>query len=69
MKDRDVLWCALNLMLDDEQELDGLCPACRDRAMEERCCACGVPLSMTEGNRNGSFDESRFRRLKRGEST
>ena len=69
MKDRDFLWCALNLMLDDEQELAGLCPTCRDRAMEERCAGCGALLCMTEGNRNGSFDESRFQRLKRGEST
>lgn len=67
MKDRDVLWCALNLMLDDEQELAGLCPACRERAMEERCAGCGAPLALTEGTINGSFDEARFQRLKRGE--
>lgn len=68
MKDRDFLWCALNLMLDDEQELAGLCPTCRERAMEERCAGCGVPLSLTEGNVNGGFDEDRFQRLKRGET-
>lgn len=67
MKDRDLLWCALNLMLDDEEELAALCPACRQRAMEERCTACGAPLALTEGTVNGSFDEERFLRLKRGE--
>ena len=25
MTDRDFLWCALNLMLDDEEALDALC--------------------------------------------
>ena len=67
MKDRELLWCALNLMLDDEEELAGLCPACRQRAMEERCVGCGTPLALTEGTVNGSFDEERFERLKRGE--
>ena len=28
MTDRDYLWCALNLLLDGEEELDALCPAC-----------------------------------------
>lgn len=67
MKARDFLWCALNLMLDDEEELAGLCPDCRERAMEERCAVCGVPLVLAEGGVNGGFDENRFRRLKRGE--
>lgn len=68
MKARDFLWCALNLMLDDEEELAELCLACRERAMEERCTVCGVPLALTEGDINGGFDESRFERLKRGEA-
>ena len=67
MKDRDLLWCALNLMLDDEEELSALCPSCRQRAMEERCVGCGTTLVLTEGTRNGSFDEARFQQLKRGE--
>ena len=68
MKDRDFLWCALNLMLDEEQELNGLCPQCRERAMEERCFGCGAPLSAVQAYRNESFDEERFLRLKRGGS-
>ena len=67
MKARDFLWCALNLILDDEEELAGLCPNCRERAMEERCTVCGVPLALAESSINGGFDESRFQRLKRGE--
>ena len=67
MKARDFLWCALNLMLDDEEELAGLCPTCRERAMEERCAVCGAPMILTHGEVNDSFDESRFQQLKRGE--
>ena len=67
MKARDFLWCALNLMLDDEEELAGLCPACRDKAKEERCAVCGVPMALAEGGINGGFDERRFWKLKRGE--
>ena len=29
MKRRDYLWCALNLLLDHEEELGRLCPSCR----------------------------------------
>lgn len=68
MKARDILWCALNLLLDDEEELAGLCPACRERAMEERCTVCGVPFAQTEGCVNGNFDEARYASLKRGEA-
>ena len=66
MKDRDFLWCALNLMLDEEQELDQLCPACREQAMEERCMGCGIPLALTGRHVNAAFDEERFRQLKGG---
>ena len=69
MKARDYLWCALNLMLDREEELDRLCPACRDRAEEARCAACGAPLGEVLSGVNASFDGERFERLKRGERT
>ena len=41
MTDGDYLWCAVNLLLDDEETLAQLCPACRERAMEARCPVCG----------------------------
>lgn len=66
MKDRDFLWCALNLILDEEEELAGLCPTCRSKAMEERCSVCGVPVAAWEGSVNGEFDLARFQRMKRG---
>ena len=64
---RDYLWCVLNLMLDDEEELERLCPACRARAEEERCPVCGARTGREREDRNLSFDPERFQRLKRGE--
>lgn len=66
MKDRDFLWCALNLMLDDEEELAQLCPTCRSKAMEARCNVCGAPAALWEGAVNQGFDLARFERMKRG---
>ena len=67
MTHRDYLWCVLNLMLDDEEELERLCPACRARAEEERCPVCGARTGRQREDRNLSFDPERFQRLKRGE--
>ncbi len=67
MTHRDYLWCVLNLMLDDEEELGRLCPACRARAEEERCPVCGARTGREREDRNLSFDPERFQRLKRGE--
>ena len=67
MTHRDYLWCVLNLMLYDEEELERLCPACRARAEEERCPVCGARTGREREDRNLSFDPERFQRLKRGE--
>ena len=67
MTGRDYLRCALNLLLDLEEELAALCPSCRAEAQEGRCPVCGgaaVPANTVE---NQSFDLERYERLKRGE--
>lgn len=68
MKARDYLWCALNLMLDREEELERLCPSCRAQAEEERCVSCGAPIGEAYTGENAAFDEERFQRLMRGET-
>ncbi|MEG0756646.1 MAG: hypothetical protein RR450_09625 [Oscillospiraceae bacterium] len=68
MTERDYLYCALNLLLDDEEELAALCPTCRRKAEEARCPACGTPTMGTAGAVNASFDTARYERLKRGEN-
>lgn len=67
MTDRDYLWCAVNLLLDDEEELDRLCPSCRAETMEERCPVCGAATAGGGDGENGGFDMERFERLRRGE--
>ena len=65
MTDRDYLWCALNLELDREEELDRLCPRCREQAEEENCPVCGE--SRENWGHSTAFDPGRFGALK-GES-
>ncbi len=68
MKGRDYLWCLSNIVLDREEELGRLCPACRSRALEERCAACGRPAAeWGESGGNAAFDPARFEKLKGGE--
>lgn len=62
----DYLWCAVNLLLDDQEFLDQLCPACRERAMEERCPVCGAPADGDQVGVNPAFDKVRFEQLRRG---
>ncbi len=64
MTDRDYLWCALNLALDREEELEQLCPDCRRRAEAEACPVCGAETGHWEHNRG--FDLARFEQLKGG---
>lgn len=66
MTDRDYLWCALNLLLDQEEELARLCPDCRAKAQAEPCPVCGAGR---EGwGDNPHFDLSRFETLRGGTS-
>ena len=67
MTHRDYLWCALNLLLDDEEALAALCPACRAEALEGRCPVCGEIAGGGAAGENGSFDLERYERLSRGE--
>ena len=66
MKDRDYLWCLVNLLLDGEEERETLCPRCRERGEEERCPVCGEPAGHREGGINPAFDMERFERQRGG---
>lgn len=61
MTQGDYLYCILNILLDAEEELDHLCPSCREKARSGRCPACGG----TPADRNEGFDEGRFEELMR----
>jgi len=66
MTGRDYLWCALHLILDEEEVLDRLCPACRDQAGEDRCPVCGGQTGEITADINGAFDWEKFRALREG---
>ena len=68
MTGRDYLWCGVNLLLDEEEALDRLCPQCRSEAQEERCPVCGRPTAGAGGGENGVFDMERFEQLRQGET-
>lgn len=58
MTHREYLWCALNLVLDGEEELSRLCPSCQMEAREGRCPVCGA--AVRDCGENGGFDMERF---------
>ena len=65
MKERDYVRCALHLLLDQEEALARLCPACRREALEGRCPVCGAPAGGESGE-NAAFDQARYEKLSRG---
>ncbi len=66
MTGRDYLWCALHLLLDEEEELDRLCPTCRAQAQEDRCPVCGGVPGEHTAETNDAFDWDRFQALREG---
>lgn len=63
LDERDYLYCVLNLILDEEEKLEALCPSCRARAEEKRCACCGGPLNSDSVGENPAFDQARFDQL------
>ena len=68
MTQREYLYCILQQWLDEEEQLENLCPACLAQVQERRCSRCGAPLADTYGMENTAFDMERYRRLKEGET-
>lgn len=67
MKERDYLWCLVQMLLDREEELERLCPECRAQSAEACCPSCGRPASAWgESGSNSAFDPERFEKLKGG---
>lgn len=60
MTDGEYLYCVMQLTLDEEEALEGLCPGCREKAMARACPCCGTALP----EENPRFDESRFEELR-----
>lgn len=69
MTARDFLWCALNLLLDEEDTLHSFCPQCQKTARQGACPACGTEIRTSAQGQNSTFDFNRYERLKRGDMT
>lgn len=68
MTEGDYLWCALNLLLDEEETASLLCPQCRAEAERDRCPVCGRERGQVVQEENPAFDLARFEALKRGDA-
>lgn len=67
MKEGDYVWCLLHQLLDREEELERLCPDCRQRVERHICPGCGkAEDSWGEGAENPGFDWQRFRKMREG---
>lgn len=66
MTGRDYLWCALQLLLDEEEATRALCSSCRAKAQRACCPVCGCETGEVSEGTNASFDALRYERLKRG---
>lgn len=60
MTDREYLYCAAQLLLDEQEKLEAMCPACREKTKRRLCPVCGEPVP----EENAGFDEGRFEELK-----
>lgn len=67
LTEEEYLWCAVNLLLDEEEALGQLCPSCRAEAQRARCPVCGGETGAVVREENPAFDLARFERMKRGE--
>ena len=65
MLDRDYVWCAAHMILDEEAALETLCPQCRTRAPQSLCPICGQ-AALPAGDSNPNFDLTRFEAMRRG---
>lgn len=63
MTEGDYLYCASQLLLDRQEALERLCPACRREAEKDCCPGCGRPVDRETGG-NPNFDEGRFEELR-----
>lgn len=60
----DYLRCALHLMLDRQEQLERLCPHCREQLKEDRCSVCGGVMTGETGE-NPHFDREKFEEMKK----
>ena len=60
MTEEDYLWCAVQLLLDEEEAEAALCPSCRAKLEQARCPVCGQETGAVVREENAGFDWARY---------
>ena len=60
MREEDYLWCAVNLLLDEEEVARQLCPQCREAAEGSRCPVGGRETGVVVREGNPTFGGGRL---------
>ena len=69
MTDGQWLWLFVNQVIDNEEQLEKMCPDCRNEVTStHKCVRCGKVLANKSEDMfiNPNFDRSRFERLSNG---
>ena len=69
MTDGQWLWLFVNQIIDNEEQLEKMCPDCRNEVTStHKCVRCGKVLAKKSEDVfiNPNFDQSRFERLSNG---
>ncbi len=64
MTEGDYLYCAAQILLDQQESMERLCPSCRKKAERHYCPGCGKAI-INETEKNPQFDPARFEELRR----
>lgn len=66
MTDADYLFCAVNLLLDEEERLKAMCPSCRSKAENPHCTVCGRETGAFLTEENKGFDWALYQKRREG---
>lgn len=68
MTDEQWYWLFVNQSIDNDEQLEGMCPDCQREVTSKRCSRCGKPLGAKSIPKftNPNFDAERFEQLSNG---
>jgi len=67
MTDEQWLWLSINMDIDSDIKLEGMCEKCKTSAYNgrDKCSSCGDPIDKV-GFKNPNFDNEKYERLAEG---
>ena len=67
MTDEQWTWLYVNWRMDNDEQLERMCPKCREEAKDNsKCTRCGTKIADDNTFVNPNFDPSRFEKLSKG---